>query len=252
MSADRDPVTIDSAGAALSPVLESLDGAENYVGWICSMCQPWLGDHVLEVGAGTGTFTARWSQGRTVTALEPFEAAADRLRERVAGHDNITVVAGGIEDYKPASLHGCAVLVNVLEHLPDDRAAVREICELLEPAANIILYVPAYQWLMSDFDRSIGRFRLYTKRALRELATATECEIADMRSVNFPGMFAWFLVARLGRKDPTSARFAATYDRFFVPALRFIESRLRPPFGQSIFCVLTTSGEASRPAHRSS
>ena len=252
MTAPGTGADLDSAGEALEGVLESLDDAKNYADWIVSLCEPWLGPRVLEVGAGTGTFTARWAEGRNVAALEPFPKAAERLAERVADLEAVTVVDKTIEDYDTNERFDTAVLVNVLEHLPDDRAAVRRLRELVQPGGNVVIYVPAHRWLMSDFDRAIGHYRRYSKSGLRSLARDTGTTVEAMHSVNLPGVLAWFIVARLAGKDPTHARFASTYDRFVVPLLRWVESKIHPPTGQSIFCVLRTPSLTSQAEHAAS
>jgi hypothetical protein len=48
---------ITAADAALENTLDNLAGAGNYAAWIFEQVEPYLGDEVLEVGAGHGTFT---------------------------------------------------------------------------------------------------------------------------------------------------------------------------------------------------
>lgn len=202
------------------------------------MCEPWLGTDVLEVGAGTGTFTQRFAEGRRITALEPFATAAEQLAERTVDDERVTVVAEGIDDFSSDTAFDSAVLVNVLEHLPDDVAALKRIRTLLEPEGRVVLFIPAHQWLMSDFDRAIGHYRRYTRRAMRRAAADAGFEVTTMRAVNFPGLFAWFLVARLAGMNPTESRIAWVYDRVMIPMISRIEAIIHPPIGQSLFCVL--------------
>lgn len=219
-------------------MLESLDHAQRYVSWIFSMCEPWLGNDVLEVGAGTGTFTQRFAEGRRITALEPFVTAADQLSERTVDDPRVTVVAAGIDEFASDEVFDSAVLVNVLEHLPDDVAALQRIRTLIAPEGRVVLFIPAHQWLMSDFDRAIGHYRRYSRRALRRAAADAGFEVSALRAVNFPGLFAWFIVARLAGMNPTESRFARIYDRFMIPVISRLEAIIHPPIGQSLFCVL--------------
>src|SRR6266566_435714 len=48
-----------AADAELAETLDNLDDAANYAGWILELFAPHLGEEVLEVGAGHGTFTEK-------------------------------------------------------------------------------------------------------------------------------------------------------------------------------------------------
>jgi hypothetical protein len=60
-----------------------------------------------------------------------------------------------------------------------------------------------------------------------------------LRYMNSIGCLGWWVNARILRKTAQSERQIRTFDRWIVPLLECIESRVEPPFGQSIFVVLT-------------
>jgi hypothetical protein len=51
-------------------VLEALEGARNYNGWLASLARPYLGDDPLEIGSGRGTYVALWLEA----GIERFTA----------------------------------------------------------------------------------------------------------------------------------------------------------------------------------
>ena len=55
--------------------------------------------------------------------------------------------------------------------------------------------------------------------------------------VNAPGLLAWFVGMRLLRMTPQDGWSVRLWDRFVIPGARAFESRVRPPFGQSLFAV---------------
>ena len=236
------PADLDVAGANLAAVLHSLGSAERYNQWILELAAPFLGDEVVEVGAGDGNITTMLAeQGRHVVAAEPFAPLAERLRTRVAGLGagvaaNVEVVeqdAFGLE----VAAFDSAILVNVLEHIEDDARALCALREAVRPGGHVVLFVPAFAQLYSDFDRQVGHHRRYTRPQLRRLLLDAGWSVVDARYVNLPGWFAWLLVARLLGRNPTTPRRVQTYDRFVVPWLQPLERRFPPPFGQSLFIV---------------
>lgn len=237
--------SVTAASEELADTLDNLDGADNYAGWILSLAEPHLGPSVLEVGAGHGTFTEMLSAGGYhVVATDVSERCVSVLKERFAADEQVTVAAGGAEAVAGMPPHDCAVLINVLEHIPDDAGVLRELGGTLKPGGRLILWVPAYQALYSDFDRKIGHHRRYTKDGLRRLLVQAGYNVAEIRYHNTVGALAWLVVARLMRRDPTDGAPVKIYDSLFVPALKRIEGTRGAPFGQSVFAVATWPGEA--------
>jgi len=235
--------SVAAADAELAETLDNLDGADNYAAWIFEQVQPHLGDAVLEVGAGHGTFTEILSaRGARVVATDVSQRCADVLRERFAADERVTVVQGGADAVAGQPPFDSAVLINVLEHIPDDDGALRDLAATLRPGGRLILWVPAFQLLYSDFDRKIGHYRRYRKGELKEQLTRAGYQVAEIRYINSVGALAWLVVARLMHRAPTGGRSVKIYDSYFVPVLKRLEGRRGAPFGQSVFAVATWPG----------
>jgi hypothetical protein len=132
-------------------------------------------------------------------------------------------------------------LLNVLEHVRDDVAALRAIARAIRPASPIVLIVPAFPALYGPVDRKLGHFRRYTRHSLAAKAHKAQLGVREMRYPNAPGFFGWWLNARVLKKNSQSAAQIAIFDRWIVPLAARMESVFGPPFGQSLFAVL--SGE---------
>jgi SAM-dependent methyltransferase len=70
-----------------------------------------------------------------------------------------------------------AALLDVLEHLPDDVAALKELHRGLAPGARLYLTVPSLAALWSRFDESAGHFRRYTPLGLRRVVQTAGFEV---------------------------------------------------------------------------
>ena len=231
------PMPESGGHETLAATLETLDGARNYRNWIFGLARPHLEQPVLEVGAGTGTFTGLCADLGGVTAVEPVPALADALRETHAGDPRVELVQGVIDDVAKEPRYGSAVMFNVLEHIPDDGAALRGIHDRLLPGANLVLWVPAFPLLYSRFDELLGHCRRYRLRELRALVVESGYSIVDVRYVNMIGWFSWLFVARLLGRVPTSSSAVRLFDRWAVPIVRAVEAGVRAPFGQSLLLV---------------
>lgn len=236
------PAGFDDADRDLVDVLASLEGAVNYASWLAALIEPHARGRILEVGAGSGTITERLIPFGAVTALEPSSALAASLRARLAGQ--VTVVEGTLEQLAVVEQFDTAVMVNVLEHIPDDAAALRRLCGHLSDDGRLVIWVPAFEGLYGRFDRMIGHHRRYRRAELVDLCRNAGFDVIDCRYANLPGFFAWWLIVRVLRRVPTAGGLSTLYDRMAVPVIRRIEHRLRMPFGQSLLLVAARSASS--------
>jgi SAM-dependent methyltransferase len=210
--------------------------ADRYNDWLLDRARPYLGTHVLEIGAGIGTFTARLAEGREVVAVEPDPKLAPFLRERAAG---ATVVAGGVEDAPPGP-YDSAICFNVLEHIPDHAAALSSFRERLRPGGHLLLLVPAHPFLYGPMDKAFEHERRYAKRPLGSLLRETGYEVGELRPVNPVGALGWLVTGKVLRRDEIPQSALTAYDRL-VPLFRLLD-RIELPWGLSLWAV------ARRPA----
>lgn len=233
----KDFVGFDSGDEHLADTLDSLDGAKNYASWIYSMIEPFLGNRVLEIGAGHGTFTKLLLRSRTVTATDFSSRCVQRLKEQFAEESRVNVVHSDVTEDFDLGVFESAVLTNVLEHLDDDKAVLTRLKESLVPGGHVIVFVPAFPSLYSEFDGLIGHRRRYRRRALGSLAESAGYHVVVNRYVNSIGFFGWWLIVKQLRQTPKQSPLVQVFDRVIVPVLSTVERRWAPPFGQSLLLV---------------
>lgn len=221
--------------------LEDLGGAPNYQSWLCSLARPYLGDDPVELGSGNGDYAAQWLEEGvekiTLTEIDPGRHAI--LRERFADDSRVTLGAVDIHAPKPAS-HSAIVSFNVLEHVQDDVAALAAARTVVRPGGYVVHFVPAFPFAMSAFDRELGHFRRYRVAEMREKAERAGLIVEDVRYVNMPGLFAWFVMMRLLGKRPSPGPMLRLWDSGVIRVERLLERVVRVPFGQSVLLVART------------
>lgn len=230
--------------------LESMSLARNYRRWILEAFAPDLGRRVVEVGAGTGSFSelllARAPE--SLTLVEPSEAMHRLLvehvgriptRTRVTVHnDTFARVARRLaEEGRPDSV----IYVNVLEHVDDDEAELRLVADALAPGGRAFIFVPAFNWLYGSFDRQVGHRRRYTRGELE--AKCARAGLRTLRSVYFDaaGVLPWWLKYRVLRSEKMEPAAVKFYDDFCVPVVRRVEALIPPPVGKNVLLVAEKS-----------
>lgn len=231
------PHQVTGDAAFQSQVLEEMASAVQYRRWLIGLTAPHLGDHPIEIGSGTGDYAAEWSaMGMDVTATEGFPPLVARLSERFSADSSVTI-RQLMAPVTETAQHSAVVALNVLEHIPDDVAALRSFARLIRPGGAVVLFVPAFPLLMSEYDGVVGHQRRYRRATLARAARAAGLQVEVLHHVNLIGWFGWLLTMRLLRGRPHEGLLLRVFDRAIVPVARRVEARVRPPFGQSLLLV---------------
>lgn len=225
--------------------LEVMSDAENYVGWIFSeLVAPHLGRNVLEIGSGIGTYSARIATDpkvKQLTCVEVDLSCAETAREVLAAAQVRKPVEHIVADYLSAALpkdeYDAALLVNVLEHLQDDRAAVRKARSELRMDGTLVIFVPAFGLLMSDLDRKLGHYRRYTTGSLRRLLEGAGFTVSALRYYNLTGFLGWLWRFRILGRTEQSRGLVRFFDRRVLPVQLRVERAFQLPVGQSVYAV---------------
>ena len=199
-----------------------------------------VGD-VLEVGAGIGETARHLLDGRQRSwlCLEPDERLGTRLRAWAQAGDVAplpTVQIGTTADLDPRSRFDTILYIDVLEHIEDDRAEMARAAELLAPRGTLIVLSPAFQQLFSDFDRSVGHFRRYTRASLAEVMPPSLRKVR-LRYLDSVGFLASLSNRALLRQALPTRRQIALWDRLMIPASRVLDPLLARGFGRSVLAV---------------
>jgi SAM-dependent methyltransferase len=149
---------------------------------------------VLDVGSADGP-SVRWLDDvadRLPLDIDPTGLAPGA----VCGSLNALPFADG-------SFDGVAAF-DVIEHMAEDGAAVREILRVLKPGGVLMATVPAYQWAWTDFDTNQGHYRRYTRRrvtSLMEREGLTTLRATYAFTATFPLFALDRLAARAGLRE---------------------------------------------------
>jgi 2-polyprenyl-3-methyl-5-hydroxy-6-metoxy-1,4-benzoquinol methylase len=224
--------------------LEAMTFAVNYHKWILEEFRPFLGKKLVEVGAGTGSFSEMLieEKPKNLELVEPSEMfnflekniSQIKTSANVNYHNSIFAETAGRFQEKPDTI----IYVNVLEHIEDDRGELQKVYETLETGGHCLVFVPAFMSLYGAFDEKVGHFRRYTKNELEEKAKSAGFKIVKSKYFDFVGIFPWYVKYKLLRLDSLKSGAVTAYDRFAVPLTRKFERLVNFPFGKNILTIL--------------
>lgn len=122
---------------------------------------------ILEIGCGTGHNVLMLKQFGTIDAVEIDPAARAIASKRLgkAVVDAPLPQLTGIED----GAYDMVAILDVLEHVEEDEAALKSIARKLKPGGRILITVPAHPWMWSAHDVVNHHKRRYTMKSFRKV-----------------------------------------------------------------------------------
>jgi SAM-dependent methyltransferase len=224
--------------------LEAMDFAQNYHDWILSKFDPFIGQRLLEVGAGVGSVSKMILERyrKETWMVEPSEQL-DLLRQNLVSREHNRLahpvpgfLADNLDHLKQLKID-TVFYVNVMEHIRDDQAELDAVFDLLKPGGHILTFSPALPWLYGKFDRRIGHFRRYTLRDMKEKMRTAGYEVVKGHYVDFPGMLVWWLMFRVFKFDRLTGTNVGLYDKIVIPILRWLDPSRILPWGKNLLVV---------------
>lgn len=198
--------------------------------------------NILDVGCGTGANLEMLAQFGNAEGVDVSAEALDFCRAR--GLRQVKQGAAETLPYENDSFDLVTGL-DVVEHLDDDVAGLKEMRRVLRPDGRAVLFVPAFMFLWGVQDDISNHRRRYTMADLKAAVRKAGFEVERASYVNL-SFFAPILFGRLlmrvtglrpaSENNITIGALNGVLGKLFG-AERFLLRNLNFPFGVSIICV---------------
>ena len=199
---------------------------------------------ILEIGCGTGHNLEMHGRFGTVDAIEIDDAAREVAARRL-GRPVMKAPLPRLTGI-PEATYDLVAILDVLEHVEGDRAALAAMATKLRPGGHILITVPAHPWMWSAHDVVNHHQRRYTRRTLRAAVESAGLKIEMMswfNSLLFPLAASARIVGRLTGKEDSDdklppAPINALFERVFGLE-RYALGRLPLPPGVSLAAIVS-------------
>lgn len=223
--------------------------------WIERLVRLQPDDLLIDAGCGTGTWLVEMAGTCRVLGLDDFDESIALARPRVeaVGGQVLKSTLDRVE--LPDSCAAVVTLLDVLEHLDDDAAALDEMIRLVRPGGLLVITVPAMRWLWSDWDVSLHHRRRYSRGDLLGLIERPGIEVLRCAYFNTAALLPIALVRMWRKLRPPQPGEERAEDRLPGPRLNefLYGSMVRPacwwwfypPVGVSLLAVLRRTPDAT-------
>ncbi|WP_017327495.1 bifunctional 2-polyprenyl-6-hydroxyphenol methylase/3-demethylubiquinol 3-O-methyltransferase UbiG [Synechococcus sp. PCC 7336] len=212
------------------------------MGLLDRYCDISPGETAIDIGCGTGMILQQLNQRYRAIGIDTSPLAVDFAKQR--GNQEVfctSLEEAANKDWQPR----VALMLDVVEHIRDDASFLRQVWEVLPEGGQVLITVPAYQWLWSAHDVMHHHFRRYRAEQMRELLTQTGFELQKLSYFNTL-LFLPALLQKLSQRNrepspqdsiPTVPSWMNAilqsifaFERFLLPWFDF-------PFGISIVAI---------------
>jgi len=199
-----------------SDILEALSRSPHLNRWIADQVRPFVGDRVLEVGAGIGSMTSELLPRDEYLSSDITQDRLDILRDRFDGRPCTSVQKVDITDADDWLAHSerydSVVCLNVLEHIDHRADALRNMASAVRPGGNVLIIVPRGSSLFGSLDEAVGHRLRYDTATLASEAAEAGLEVTKCWHFNKVGVLGWFLNAKVLRRRRFSRFQLRIYD----------------------------------------
>lgn len=120
---------------------------------------------ILDFGSGSGTNIEMLSNLGDVYVYEKNEEIFNILKLKYGKFNNVKF----IEKFDRENFFDLILAADVIEHIKNDFETIENFYKTLNTGGQLILTVPAYNFLMSKKDKVLQHYRRYSRKSLRKL-----------------------------------------------------------------------------------
>ena len=218
--------------------LELFEHASNWKKYYASNISKHIQGNVLEVGAGLGANTKFLinDQVTSWTYVEPDQKLFSKIEDK---NKEISVpqnfVNGTIADVSH-KLYDCIIYIDVLEHIEYPTQEILKIKDKLAVGGKLIILVPAYQSLFSEFDKNIGHFRRYDKTMLLQHVN-NELKKTALFYLDSVGLLASVANKYILKKGSPSVENVIFWDKKLIPCSKISDQLIGKSMGKSLIGI---------------
>ena len=146
--------------------LEYFDRAINFRNYQFDILKKYIKGIVAEVGPGNGSFLKYYLPlAEQIDLYEPSNNFIDNLNK--IKNQKTSIINNNFTQKDNA--YNTILYLDVLEHIENDENELEIAFKSLKTGGALIVNVPAFQHLYSQFDKDIDHFRRYSKNDLKKL-----------------------------------------------------------------------------------
>ncbi len=219
--------------------LERFSKVDAYSLWQYRAVERYLGQRVMEIGSGIGNISRHLLGRERVLLTDVSEHYLGALEKSFSSRPEVRIgrfdLSSGEPSYHDEKIDSI-VCMNVLEHVENDMASLKNLHDTLVPGGRLMLLVPAHQFLFNSLDKALGHFRRYNKQNLTEKLAKTGFKTETIFYFNRLATLGWWWNGNVLKKTLLPSGQLGLFGKL-VPFISKLDNWSHLPFGISVIAV---------------
>jgi 2-polyprenyl-3-methyl-5-hydroxy-6-metoxy-1,4-benzoquinol methylase len=159
--------------------LEYFDLATNFRNYQFKLIKNQIKGDVAEVGPGNGIITKKYSSlVKKISLYEPSQQIFKKLKKKFTKNKRITIHNSQLRLIK--NKFDTIIYLDVIEHIKKDKEEINKALKCLKKDGVLIINVPAFSFLYSNFDKEVGHHKRYNKNDFKKMLQFTKIKKSYM------------------------------------------------------------------------
>lgn len=214
--------------------LSFFDLAKNFRNYQLSLVKDYIVGDVSEVGPGNGIFYQLYKElAEKIDLYEPSSNFIDQLNKK---KNKSTFIYNNYFQQKE-NYYDTIIYMDVIEHIQDDIEEISKASKSLKKDGKLIINVPAFQHLYSNFDRDIDHKKRYHKQDFINISKKLNLKIIELKYYDSIGYFLSLISKKM------NLNYKKNFDKkiklwdTLVPFSRVLDSIILNSLGKSLIFV---------------
>ena len=217
--------------------LPLFDLSKNFRKYQFDLIKEFVSGNVAEIGPGSGIILELYlDHCDKLDLFEPDKNLFSKLSYKFSNHKKITVINDELNT--SSNIYDVILYLDVLEHIEDYEKEILKAHNALKKGGYLLINVPAFQFLYSDFDKDVGHFRRYSKKDITNLCSNYNLEINKLKYYDSIGFFLSLL------SKMTRSNYKKNFEKkikiwdSLIPFSRILDKIFISYFGKSLLIVI--------------
>tara|TARA_B100000989_G_scaffold81473_1_gene58197 strand:+ start:239 stop:937 length:699 start_codon:yes stop_codon:yes gene_type:complete len=217
--------------------LNSFDLSKNFRKYQFDLIKEFISGNVAEIGPGNGIFLEYYlDYCDSLDLFEPDKNLFSKLNYRLSNYKKINLVND--EFNITTGTYDVILYLDVLEHIEDYEREMLKAHNALRKDGYLIINVPAFQFLYSDFDKDVGHFKRYSKKEFINLGSKYNLKIIRSNYYDSIGFLLSFLSKIISSNYKKNFEKKIKIWNSLIPVSRILDKIFISSFGKSLFIVI--------------
>ena len=217
--------------------LPLFDLSKNFRKYQFDLIKEFVSGNVAEIGPGNGIILKLYlDHCDKLDLFEPDKNLYSKLNDKFSNYKKITVINDELNT--SSNIYDVILYLDVLEHIEDYEKEILKAHNALKKGGYLLINVPAFQFLYSDFDKDVGHFRRYSKKDITNLCSNCNLEINKLKYYDSIGFFLSLL------SKMTRSNYKKNFEKkikiwdSLIPFSRILDKIFISYFGKSLLIVI--------------